>query len=155
MKIALFPGSFDPFTAGHQALVDEGLAIFDRVIIAIGDNCEKAGLLSVENRKRLIEDIYKDDKRVETVVYKGLTGDFCRAKHIKFILRGMRNTIDFEYERNMMLINKQLYPEIITIELFTPIKFIAISSSVIREIVGYGGDVKELMPKEIKIKNYL
>ena len=155
MKTALFPGSFDPFTVGHQALVSEGLRFFDRVIVAVGENPDKRGLLTTENRKRLIEDIYRDEPRVEVVSYSGLTGNYCREHEIKFILRGMRNTVDFDFERNMMQINQRLYPEITTVLLFTPSEYVAVSSSVIREILSFGGDVAQFMPEGVKIENYL
>ena len=155
MKTALFPGSFDPFTVGHQALVSEGLRFFDRVIVAVGENPDKRGLLTTENRKRLIEDLYRDEPRVEVVSYSGLTGNYCREHELKFILRGMRNTVDFDFERNMMQINQRLYPEITTVLLFTPSEYVAVSSSVIREILSFGGDVAQFMPKGVKIENYL
>lgn len=155
MKIAIFPGSFDPFTSGHQALVAEGLKIFDRLIIAIGENQDKRGLLTIENRKRLIEDLYADEPRVEVVSYHGLTGEYCRDRELKFVLRGMRNTVDFDYERNMMQINQRLYPEITTVLLFTPPEYVAVSSSVIREILSFDGDVEQFMPAGIDIKKYL
>lgn len=154
-KTALFPGSFDPFTLGHQAIVEDGLKIFDRIIIGIGANVEKGGLLSVHNRKRLICDLYDGHPRVEVKMYDGLTGDFCRKVGAKFLLRGMRNTVDYEYERNMMMVNRKLYPEITTVLLFTPPQYVAVSSSMIREIIRFGGDPAELMPEEIDIKNYI
>ncbi len=155
MKVALFPGSFDPFTVGHQALVSEGLRFFDKVVVAVGENSEKRGLLTTENRKRLIEDLYRDEPRVEVVSYSGLTGNYCREHELKFILRGMRNTVDFDFERNMMQINQRLYPEITTVLLFTPSEYVAVSSSVIREILSFGGDVAQFMPAGVDIKDYL
>lgn len=155
MKTALFPGSFDPFTVGHQALVSEGLRFFDKVVVAVGENPEKRGLLTTENRKRLIEDLYRDEPRVEVVSYSGLTGNYCREHELKFILRGMRNTVDFDFERNMMQINQRLYPEITTVLLFTPPEYVAVSSSVIREILSFGGDVAQFMPEGVDIKDYL
>lgn len=154
-KVALFPGSFDPFSLGHQAIIEDGLKIFDRIIVGVGLNTEKNGLLTVESRKRLIDDLYRGDGRVEAAVYDGLTGDFCRATGAQFLLRGMRNTVDYEYERNMMLVNQKLFPEITTVLLFTPPKYVAISSSMIREILKFGGDATELMPKNIDINNYM
>ena len=97
-RTAIFPGSFDPFTRGHAALVDEALNLFDRVIIGIGNNTSKQGLLTVENRKRLIDDIYRGDERVEACIYTGLTGEFAEAAGACAIIRGVRNTTDFEYE---------------------------------------------------------
>ena len=155
MKTALFPGSFDTFTVGHQALVSEGLRFFDKVVVAVGENPEKRGLLTTANRKRLIEDLYRDEPRVEVVSYSGLTGNYCREHELKFILRGMRNTVDFDFERNMMQINQRLYPEITTVLLFTPSEYVAVSSSVIREILSFGGDVAQFMPAGVDIKDYL
>lgn len=154
-RVALFPGSFDPFTMGHKAIVDHGLRIFDRVVVGIGSNTGKHGLLTTENRVRLINDLYADDPRVEAMPYEGLTGDFCREQGIRFLLRGMRNTVDYEYERGIMMINQQLYPEITTVLLFTPPEYVAISSSVIRELVSFGRDPREFMPDNIEIKNYI
>lgn len=154
-RIALFPGSFDPFTMGHKSIVDQGLTIFDHIVVGVGPNPEKKGLLTVKNRVRLIKDIFEGDPRVEALSYDSLTGDFCRELGITFLLRGMRNTVDYEYERGMMLINQKMFPEITTILLFTPPKYVAISSSMIRELVSFGRDPSELMPENINIKNYL
>jgi pantetheine-phosphate adenylyltransferase len=152
---ALFPGSFDPFTMGHKSIVDQGLRLFDRIIVGVGANNDKRGLLTVENRVRLIADIFRDNPRVVAMPYDGLTGDFCRSIGVEFMLRGMRNTVDYEYERSIMLINQRLYPEITTVLLFTPPEYVAVSSSAIRELVVLGHDPVELMPENINIKNYL
>ncbi len=152
---ALFPGSFDPFTMGHKSIVDQGLRLFDRIIVGVGANSDKQGLLTTENRVRLINDIYNDNPRVVAMPYDGLTGDFCRTLGLAFLLRGMRNTVDYEYERSIMLINRKLYPEITTVLLFTPPEYVAVSSSAIRELVGFGHDTVDLMPDNIDIKNYL
>ncbi len=154
-KIAIFPGSFDPFTRGHEALVSETLRLFDKVVIGIGNNSAKAGLLTVENRQRLIEDLYRDESRIEVKVYSGLTGDFARAEGACAIIRGVRNTTDFEYERTMEAANHRLHPDIITVMLFTPAPVADISSSTVREILAYGRPVDEFMPDKISIKNYL
>ena len=155
MKTALFPGSFDPFTLGHQAIVEEGLKIFDRIVIGIGANSEKNGLLTPANRKRLIDALYADDDRVMAAVYTELTGEFCRRIGAGFLLRGMRNTVDYEYERNMMAVNQMLFPEITTVLLFTPPRYVAVSSSIIRELIAFGGDPTGLMPNNIDINDYL
>lgn len=154
-KIALFPGSFDPFTMGHKAIVDQGLGLFDRIIIGVGANLQKHGLLTIENRLRLISDIYVDNPNVIVGSYEGLTGDYAREMGAGFLLRGMRNTVDYEYERNLMLVNQKIYPELTTVLLFTPPEYVAISSSMIRELVAYGRDPLEMMPQNIEIKNYL
>lgn len=154
-RIAIFPGSFDPFTRGHEALVEEALNLFDRVIIGIGNNSSKPGLLLPENRKRLIDDIFKDNPRVEAHIYQGLTGDFAVEKGACAIIRGVRNTTDFEYERTMEATNHRIYPEITTIMLFTPAPVADIASSTVREVMGFGRSVDEFMPQGIDIKNYL
>ena len=155
MKTALFPGSFDPFTRGHQIIVSEGLKLFDHIIIGIGVNTLKQGLLSVENRKRLIDDLYRNNDRISTIVYSELTGELCRRCEIGFLLRGIRNAADCEYERNIMAINKMLYPEVTTVLLFAPAEYSAVSSSVIREIMKFGGDTSRLLPEGVDINNYI
>lgn len=154
-RIAIFPGSFDPFTRGHEALVTEALNIFDRVVIGIGNNSTKSGLMTVENRKRLIQDLYAGNPRVKACVYTGLTGDFALAENACAIIRGVRNTTDFEYERTMEATNHRLYRNITTVMLFTPSPVADISSSTVREILSFGRAVDEFLPQGIKIGNYL
>ena len=155
MKTAIFPGSFDPFTRGHEAIVEKALHLFDKVIIGIGSNVAKQGLLSVENRKRLIDDIYARNPRVEARVYTGLTGEFAEQMGACAIIRGVRNTTDFEYERTMEATNHRIYPEITTVMLFTPSPVADISSSTVREVLSFGRTVEEFMPEGIDINNYL
>ncbi len=154
-KIAIFPGSFDPFTRGHQALVEDALRIFDRVVIGIGVNSTKKGLLTPENRQRMVQDVYADCDRVEVCMYRGLTGDFAIEKGACAIIRGVRNTTDFEYERTMEATNNRLYPDLTTVMLFTPSDVADISSSTVREILAFGRSVEEFMPCKIDIKKYL
>lgn len=154
-ETALFPGSFDPFTLGHKYVVDQGLELFDKILIAIGINGEKSGLLTPENRARLIRDLYAGNPRIEVCIYTELTGQLCRSRGITTILRGLRNTVDFEYERNIMQVNRTLFPEVTTVLLFTPADYVAISSSIIRELLAFGGDPTPLMPQNIDIKNYM
>ena len=153
MKTALFPGSFDPFTRGHEAIVEKSLRLFDRLVIGIGSNLSKQGLLTLENRKRLIEDLYAGDPRVEAIVYKGLTGDFAQEIGAAAVIRGVRNTTDFE--RTMAATNRRLYPEVVTVMLFTPPDVADISSSTVREVLGFGRSVKEFLPQGIELENYL
>lgn len=152
---ALFPGSFDPFTLGHKIVVDQALELYDKIVIAVGVNSEKKTMLTAASRMKLIQDIYAGEPRIEVKTYNGLTGDFCREQGIQLILRGLRNTVDFEYERSIMQVNKTIFPEIHTVLMFTPAEYVAISSSVIRELVSFGSDPTPLMPKNIDIKNYL
>ena len=155
MKRAIFPGSFDPFTRGHQALVEEALTIFDEVIIAIGENVSKQSLLSLKSRMQMIEDVYQDNPRVKCLSYSTLTGDFAQSVGADAIIRGVRNTIDFEYERTMAQTNKRLYPTLTTIVLLTPPELADVSSSTVRELLKFGRDVSEFMPSGIDLYKYL
>ena len=154
-RTAVFPGSFDPFTRGHEALVSEALALFDRVVIAIGHNTAKAGLLRVDDRRRLIEAVYAGEPRVAVRTYTGLTGDLARAEGACAIVRGGRNTADFEYERTMEAANRRLFGELTTVVLFTPAEVADIASSTVRELLAFGRAVDEFMPRGIRIENYL
>ena len=144
-RTAIFPGSFDPFTRGHAALVEEALNLFDRVVIGIGNNTSKQGLLTVENRKRLIDDVFRNEERVEARVYTGLTGEFAETMGACAIIRGVRNTTDFEYERTMESTNHRI----------TPSPVADISSSTVREVLSFGRNVEEFMPEGIDINKYL
>lgn len=152
---ALFPGSFDPFTLGHKAVVDSGLTMFDRIVVGIGVNCDKKGFLVPEKRKRLIEKVYEGDPRIEVAIYNGLTGDFCRSRNIKHILRGLRTAADFDYEHSIEMANSEFFPEITTLAVFTPARLAYVSSSLVREITAVGADPTKLIPSGINIKDYL
>ena len=123
MRTAIFPGSFDPFTRGHAALVEQALSLFDKVVIAIGENITKNSLLDAEQRQRLICDYYADNAKVEVVRYSTLTGEFAREVGATAIIRGLRNTIDFEYERTMAQTNRRIFPELQSVMLFTPAEY--------------------------------
>ena len=151
----IFPGSFDPFTRGHAAVVDEALKIFDKVIIGIGDNVAKRGLLSVERREALIRDLYEGNSRVEVRIYSSLTGDFARECGAAAIVRGVRTGYDIEYEQNMASVNRRLYPDLTTVILCTPAELSHISSSVVRELLEFGHPVGDFMPDGIEIEKYL
>lgn len=155
MRTAIFPGSFDPFTRGHAALVEQALAIFDKVVIAIGENVNKNSLLDAEQRERLIRDYYVGNERIEVIRYSTLTGKLAREVGATAIVRGLRNTIDFEYERIMAQTNRRIFPELQSVMLFTPSEVCDISSSTIRELLAFGEDPSEMMPEGIKIENYL
>ena len=154
-KIALFAGSFDPFTRGHEAVVEAALQLFDEVVIGVGENVSKHSLLSVEQRCRLIEDNYKSDKRVRVAHYSTLTGDFAREMGATVLVRGVRNTVDFEFERTMEVTNRQLFPELTTVLLPTPAEVMHISSSMVRELLAFGREVDAYLPQNINIKEYL
>lgn len=154
-KIALFAGSFDPFTRGHEVVVEMALRLFDEVVIGVGENISKKSLLSVEQRCRLIADTYKDESRVRVASYNTLTGDFAREVGATVLVRGVRNTLDFEFERTIEATNRQLFPELTTVLMPTPAEYMHISSSMVRELLAFGRDVKAYLPQNIDIKNYL
>lgn len=154
-RTALFAGSFDPFTRGHEALVEEALRLFDRVVIGIGHNLQKRGLLPVEQRKRLIEELYRGDERVEVRLYSGLTCDLAREVGAVALVRGLRSTLDFENERLLAQANRRLAPELTTLTLFTPPALSDISSSMVRELLAFGRSVEELMPEGVEVNDYL
>ena len=154
-RIALFAGSFDPFTRGHEAVVEEALRLFDEVVIGVGENVSKKGLLSVDDRCRLIEDVYADNERVRVAKYSTLTGDFAHEVGATVLVRGVRNTIDFEFERTIEATNRNLFPELTTALLVTPAEYMHISSSTVRELLAFGRKVDEYMPQSIRIENYL
>ena len=154
-KTALFAGSFDPFTRGHEAVVATALQLFDGVVIGVGENISKKSLLNVEQRCRLIEDLYKNDSRVRVVSYNTLTGDFAREVGASVLVRGVRNSVDFEFERSIEATNRQLFPELSTILIPTPLELMHISSSMVRELLAFGRDIKEYLPQNIDISNYI
>ena len=154
-RIAVFPGSFDPFTRGHAALVAEALKLFDRVVVGVGRNPAKQGLLSIESRKRLIDDLYAADPRVEARIYTGLTVDFARQAGACAIVRGARNSADFEYERTMEATNRRLCPDVTTVVLFVPAAVADIASSTARELLAFGHSIEAFLPEGVDIEKYL
>ena len=154
-KIALFAGSFDPFTRGHEVVVEEALKLFDEVVVAVGENVSKHALLSVEQRCRLIEEVYGNEERVRVASYSTLTGDFAREVGATVLVRGVRNSVDFEFERTIEIANRQLFPELTTVLLPTPVEYMHISSSMVRELLSFGRSVDEFMPARIRLSNYL
>lgn len=152
---AIFPGSFDPFTRGHEAVVAEALRIFDTVVIGIGGNISKRGLLQPEQRAALIRDLYAGQPRVEVKIYSSLTGDFARECGAGVIVRGVRTGYDIEYEQNMASVNRRLYPDLTTVILCTPSEVSHISSSVVRELLEFGHGVEDLLPEGININEYM
>lgn len=154
-RIALFPGSFDPFTLGHLAVATRGLEMFDRLVVGVGVNSSKQGLLVPERRVELIRDVFAGDGRVKAVLYDGLTGDLCRRLGIRHILRGLRNSADFEYEHDMEMANALVFPEITTVAVFTPAEYIPVSSRLVREIITMGGDPAAFIPSGIDIRRYM
>lgn len=151
MKRALFPGSFDPFTAGHHSIVKRTLALVDEVIVGIGFNEGKKGFLPLEKRLEMIRALYVDEPRVKVLPYSGLTVDFAKEQEADVIVRGIRSVKDFEYEESIADINRKL-SGIETVFLFTEPDLAAVSSSVVRELIHYGKDVSMFLPEGMKIE---
>lgn len=149
MKIAVFPGSFDPFTIAHLDLVERALSLFDKVIIAIGVNSSKSGMMSIESRTQGIRDIFKNESRVEVQSFTGLTVHFCIKNNASYILRGLRNTNDLEFENIIAQNNLQLAPQIETFFLLSRNTMSHISSTIVRDIWRNKGEITHLVPAEI------
>ena len=152
-KIALFPGTFDPFTLGHLSLVKRGLQLVDEIIIAIGVNLEKKTFFSLEQRIQMLMRLFESNTRIKIQAYTGLTVDFARETGARFILRGIRSVNDFEYEKNIADINREI-AGIETFVLFTEPEFTHISSSLVRELLTYGKSVAAFVPTDLHIDEY-
>jgi len=150
-KIALVPGTFDPITIGHVDIIDRALPMFDEVWIGIGRNSIKQSLFSEEKRRTWIEQIYGTNSKVKVEAYEGLTTDFCRKINAHFIIRGIRTTADFDYEKNIAQMNKAQCPDIESIFLMCNPAFTAISSTIVRDIIRNGGDASQFVPAQIKL----
>ena len=150
-KIAIFPGSFSPFTIGHQSVINRALPLFDKIVISVGINSEKPQYFSIEERMQWIKNVYNNNPKIDVKQYKGLTVDFCKKENANYILRGLRNSHDFKFEKNIAHMNKELNPNIETIFIITPPEISHISSSIIRDIIKNGGDVSKFIPKEINL----
>jgi len=149
-NIAIFPGSFDPITKGHENIVRRALPLFDKIIVAIGHNAGKKNIFSIEQRIDFIKKTFADTPKITVETYEGLTVDFCKKHNANFLLRGLRNATDFEFERNIASINKDLSPNLETIFICTEQEYSHISSSVVREILRHGGDVTKFLPNTLK-----
>lgn len=151
MKRAIFPGSFDPITLGHFDIIERGVMLFDELIIAIGINADKKYMFSLEERKRFIEASFENNTKIKVVTYKGLTVDFCQKNDVDFILRGLRNPADFEFEKAIAHTNRDL-SSIETVFLLTAAKTSYISSSIVRDVIRNHGDYTKLVPKTVRVK---
>lgn len=149
MKRAIFPGSFDPITLGHVDIIERGITLFDELIIAIGVNSGKEYMFSLEKRKQFIENCFKDNPKIKVVTYQGLTVDFCMKNNFNFILRGLRNPADFEFEKAIAHTNRDLAP-VETVFLLTAARTSYISSSIVREVIRNKGDYTKLVPNMVR-----
>ena len=151
MKIAVFPGTFDPITKGHESIIKRAIPLFDKIIVAIGDNSSKNRTFPLEKRIAWIKKTFEKEPSIEVKTYKGLTVDFCKEQKANYILRGLRSTIDFEYEQPIAQMNKNLNSSIESFFLFTDPEYSAISSLIVREIHKHKGNVSQFIPKDINL----
>ena len=151
MKRAIFPGSFDPITLGHCDIIHRGVTLFDEVIVAIGENSAKDYMFSLEERKSFIENTFEGNSKIKVMSYSGLTTDFCKEINADFILRGLRNPADFEFEKAIAHTNRNI-GDIETVFLLTSVDTSFISSSIVREIIHYNGDYKKMVPPAVNLK---
>lgn len=155
-RIALFPGSFDPFTIGHESIVKRALSMFDEIVIAVGANISKKGsCFPVESRLAMIDKVFEDEPRVSVRTYEGLTVDFCREAGANFLLRGLRTAADFEYERAIAQVNKAMAPDIESIFLLTAPEHTPINSTIVKDIIRHGGDASRFVSARIRLADYL
>lgn len=152
MKRAIFPGSFDPLTLGHYDIIKRGVTVFDELIVAIGINSDKKYMFTPYERKAFIEEAFADEPKVKVVTYEGLTVDFCKQIEADFILRGLRNPADFEFEKAIAHTNRDLAP-IETVFLLTAADTSYISSSIVRDVIRNNGDYTKLVPDSVRVKS--
>lgn len=148
MKIALFPGSFDPVTKAHVDILRRSIPLFDKVVIGIGLNSTKAAFLDIERRKKMLEAVFADEEKVEVATYEGLTVEFCKKISATYMIRGIRTVSDFEYEKAIAQMNHALVPEIESIFIVSKPGYSSISSTIVRDIMRNNGDVRQFVPEE-------
>jgi pantetheine-phosphate adenylyltransferase len=148
MKIALFPGSFDPVTKAHVDILKRSISLFDKVVIGIGINSTKQALLPIETRQQILQAVFADEPKVEVQTYFGLTVDYCKQIGAAYMIRGIRTVSDFEYEKAIAQMNHALVPEIESIFIVSKPGYSSISSTIVRDILRNGGDVSQFVPKE-------
>ncbi len=153
-RIAIFPGSFDPITKGHESIIRRALPLFDKIVVAIGVNSTKKYLFTLEQRKQWLADIFKDEPKISVETYSTLTVNFCQSIGARFIIRGLRNGIDFEYEKSIAQMNLGLNADIETIFYMTTPDQSAINATIVREIYVNGGDISAFVPTAITVPKF-
>lgn len=149
-QVAVFPGSFDPLTLGHELIIKRALPLFDKIIIAIGMNSTKEDYFPLEKRKAWIEKVFYGEKKTEVKTYKGLTVDFCKKEKANYILRGLRTSADFEFERVIAQMNRAMQEKIETVFILSTPELSAITSTIVRDIILHGGDASQFVPSAIR-----
>jgi pantetheine-phosphate adenylyltransferase len=153
-KIAVFPGSFDPFTIGHEAIARRALNLFDEIIIAVGANALKKNFYPLATRKEMIARVFKDEPRIMIDHYEGLTVDYCRKNNASYLIRGLRTAADFEFERAIAQINRVLASDVESVFLLTVPEHSHINSSIVRDIIRNGGDASKFVPSSVNLKDF-
>ena len=152
MKIAVFPGSFDPITKGHVDIISRALPLFDMLIIGIGANTDKKTMFPIEDRERWIKQLYANEPNIEVLIYSGLTVNFCKQQEAQYMIRGLRTSADFEFERRIAQLNRSLQPTIETLFIASDPALSHVSSSGVRDIFKNGGDVSAFVPAGVVLK---
>tara|TARA_X000000368_G_scaffold333218_1_gene270508 strand:- start:10 stop:465 length:456 start_codon:yes stop_codon:yes gene_type:complete len=151
MKIAVFPGSFDPITLGHVDIIKRSLKLFDKIIIGIGENKDKKYMFSSAKRTEFVYETFQNEKNIVVIPYEGLTVNFCKKNDAKFIIRGLRNPADFEFEKSIALTNRKINNDVETVFILTSKEYSFISSSIVRDLIKNNGDFNLFIPKGITI----
>jgi pantetheine-phosphate adenylyltransferase len=151
-RTAVFPGSFDPVTRGHESIIRRAVPLFDKVIVAIGGNAEKNSFFPLDIRVEWLRKIFNREPKIEITTYSGLTVDFCKEANAGYILRRLRTAADFEFERGIGQMNRLMVPDIETVFLLCEPEYASLSSSIVRDIIRNGGDVKQFVPKGIAVE---
>ncbi len=150
-KIAVFPGSFDPITIGHYAIIQKAIPLFDKIIVAVGTNTSKKYLFDAQKRLEMVEQSFLNSPSIEVKAFEGLTVDFCKQENAQFLLRGLRNNIDFEYEKPIAEMNKKLESNLETVFMITDSELSCVSSSIVRELIKNNANVEQFLPPHVKI----
>lgn len=149
-RIALFPGSFDPITLGHVDIIERAVPLFDEIKIAVGTNSAKNYLFPLKQRVQWIEQTFAHEPKVSVITYEGLTVDFAKEQGVQFLLRGLRNPADFEFEKAIAQANREMVPDLETVFLLTSARYAYISSSIVREVYNHGGDFQKFVPATVQ-----
>lgn len=153
-RVAIFPGSFDPFTVGHESIVKRAIPLFDKIVIMIGYNSNKRSFFPIAKREKWIREVFKDEPRIQVESHEGLTVDFCKKVNASYILRGLRTSADFEFERAIAQVNKMMHPQIESVFLLTIPEHTPVNSTIVRDIILHGGDASMFLPSALNMDDF-